>query len=408
MLYQVHELQHAALAPVRFWAEAGLKFFNGPGGLLQFNPAARYLAASYELFLRVTHRYDRPAFGLDETLIDGRAVAVREEIALAKPFCNLTRFARSTPKGRSDPKVLLVAPLSGHYATLLRDTVRAMLPEHDVYVTDWVDARAVPLAEGVFGFDNYVRYVQEFIRHLGADVHVISVCQPTVPVLVAASLLAANNDIQPRTLTMMGGPIDTRCNPTSVNYFAKHRSLEWFEHRLICRVPGKYPGSGRRVYPGFMQLAGFVAMNPERHIDSHREFFRQLVRGDGDSAEAHRKFYDEYNAVMDLPAEYYLETVQRVFQEHLLPRGMMVSCDQPVRPQAITQSALFTIEGEHDDISGHGQTEAAHELCTGIAKSRRKHLLAKEVGHYGIFSGRRFREQIYPQIRDFIRKHNAR
>ena len=404
MLYQVHEMQHAALAPLRFWAEAGLRFFHGPGGLLQLNPAARYFAASYEVFLRVTHRYDRSPFGFGETLIDGRSVEVREEVALEKPFCNLLHFARATR--RSDPKVLLVAPLSGHYATLLRDTVRALLPEHDVYITDWIDARVVPLGHGPFHFDDYVRYVQEFIKHLGDDVHVISVCQPTVPVLVAVSLMAANDEVQPRSLTMMGGPIDTRCNPTSVNYFAKHRALSWFEQRLICRVPGKYPGAGRRVYPGFMQLAGFVAMNPERHIDSHREFFRQLVRGDGDSAEAHRKFYDEYNAVMDLPAEYYLETVERVFQDHLLPRGKMVSLGQPVRPQTITKPALLTVEGELDDISAPGQTEAAHDLCTGIAKSRRKHLLAAEVGHYGIFSGRRFRERICPQIRDFIRRYD--
>ena len=372
--------------------------------MLQFNPAARYVAASYEVFLRVTHRYDRPPFGFSETLVDGRNVEVREEIVLEKPLCNLLHFARAT-RG-SDPKVLLVAPLSGHYATLLRDTVRALLPEHDVYITDWVDARVVPLGHGPFHFDDYVRYVQEFIQFLGDDVHVISVCQPTVPVLVAVSLMAANDEVQPRSLTMMGGPIDTRCNPTSVNYFAKHRALSWFEQRLICRVPGKYPGAGRRVYPGFMQLAGFVAMNPERHIDSHREFFRQLVRGDGDSAEAHRKFYDEYNAVMDLPAEYYLETVERVFQDHLLPRGKMVSLGQPVRPQAITKPALLTVEGELDDISAPGQTEAAHDLCTGIAKSRRKHLLAAEVGHYGIFSGRRFRERICPQIRDFIRRYD--
>jgi poly(3-hydroxybutyrate) depolymerase len=404
MLYQVHEMQHAALAPLRFWADAGLKFFQGPGGMLQFNPVARYVAASYELFLRVTHRYDRPAFALNETQIAGKPVEVTERVVLEKPFCNLLRFERAGRRG--DPKVLLVAPLSGHYATLLRETVRALLSEHDVYITDWVDARSVPHAQGPFHFDDYVSYVQEFIRFLGEGVHVISVCQPTVPVLVAASLMAEQSDIQPRSLTMMGGPIDTRCNPTSVNYFAKHRSLAWFEHRLICRVPGKYPGAGRRVYPGFMQLAGFVAMNPERHIDSHREYFRHLVRGDGDNADAHRKFYDEYNAVMDLPAEYYLETVHRVFQEHLLPRGKMVSHGRAVRPAAITKSALFTIEGEHDDISAPGQTQAAHDLCTGIAKSKRKHLVADEVGHYGIFSGRRFRERIYPQIRDFIRKHD--
>jgi poly(3-hydroxybutyrate) depolymerase len=290
----------------------------------------------------------------------------------------------------------------------LRDTVRTMLADHDVWVTDWKDAKEIPISVGPFHFDDYVAYVRDFVRHLGAEAHAISVCQPTVPVLAGVSLMAASGEDVPRTLTMMGGPIDTRRSPTAVNTFAKHRPLSWFEAKVIQRVPMRYPGFMRRVYPGFLQFTGFVAMNPDRHMESHVQYYHHLVQGDGESADAHRRFYDEYNAVMDLPAEYYLETVDRVFQRHLLPQGKLTVAGEHVRPEAIKGAALFTIEGELDDISGNGQTEAAHLLCLNIPRERREHYVAPGVGHYGIFSGRRWREMIFPRVRDFIAKNGDR
>jgi poly(3-hydroxybutyrate) depolymerase len=302
--------------------------------------------------------------------------------------------------------VLLVAPLSGHHATLLRDTVRTLLPDQDVYVTDWVDARMVSLFHGPFHLDDYVDYVREFIAFLGPDVHVVSVCQPTVPVLAAIALMAeADAPVKPRTMIMMGGPIDARRSPTAVNNLATRKPLSWFKGNVIDRVPAKYPGAMRQVYPGFLQHLGFVAMNPTRHADAHSDFYNHLVKGDGESAEAHRRFYDEYNAVLDMPAEYYLDTIKTVFQEFSLPKGRMFVREQLVRPQAISKTALLTIEGELDDISGNGQTESAHGLCISIPAKKREHYLAPNVGHYGIFSGRRFRETLYPRIRDFIRRH---
>jgi len=364
------------------------------------------MVAAADLLLRTTCRYAKPEFGLTETTVEGNRVEVFEESVAVKPFCTLTRFRRDT-KARQ-PTVLLVAPLSGHYATLLRDTVRTLIQDHDVYVTDWRDARMVPLSKGPFHFSDYVDYILEFLRLLGSDLHVVSVCQPTAPVLAAISLMAADNEPTPMTMTMMGGPIDTRRSPTSVNEFAKRMSIAWFKSKVIDKVPAKYPGHRRNVCPGFMLLAGFMSMNLDRHFDSHKDYFYDLVKGDGESAEAHRRFYDEYNAVMDLPAEYYLDTVKMVFQEHQLPLGKMVLKGKPVHPSAITRTALFTIEGELDDISGLGQTQAAHDLCTGIPASERRHLTALGVGHYGIFSGRRYRENIYPEIRDFIRRHPGR
>jgi poly(3-hydroxybutyrate) depolymerase len=298
--------------------------------------------------------------------------------------------------------VLLFAPLSGHVATLLRDTVRTMIPDHDVWITDWIDAKEVPVTVGPFHFDDYVAYVREFLIHMGRDAHAISVCQPTVPVMAAVALMSAAGEKLPRTLTMMGGPIDTRRTPTAVNTFAKTRPLSWFEAKVIQRVPIRYPGFMRRVYPGFLQFAGFVAMNPDRHMESHLQYYQHLVAGDGESAEQHRRFYDEYNAVMDLPAEYYMETVEAVFQKHLLPQGKLVVAGERVRPEAIRGTALFTIEGELDDISGNGQTEAAQGLTKGIPAKDKQHFEAKGVGHYGIFSGRKYREMIYPRIREFI------
>ncbi len=403
MLYELHELQHASLMSLRLWAKSTASLYGSPYSPLSYTPLGRMVSAGSELLLRTTRRYKKPVFGLQETVIDGATVSVIEQVTLDKPFCQLRRFVRvgSFPE---QPQVLIVAPLSGHFATLLRDTVRTFIRDFDVTITDWRDAKMVPLSDGPFHFDDYVRYIQEFIRFLGPNVHVVSVCQPTVPTLVAVSLMAAwDEPVWPSSMVMMGGPIDTRKNPTTVNNFAKSKPLLWFENQVIYRVPVRYPGYLRRVYPGFLQHAGFVAMNPGRHIESHREFYHQLVRGDGDSANAHRSFYDEYNAVMDLPAEYYLETLDQVFHKHALPQGTLVSCEEVVRPEAITRTALLTVEGELDDISGNGQTAAAHGLCANIPAARRHHLLAKDVGHYGIFSGRRFRESIYPQIRDFIR-----
>ena len=412
MLYTLHEMSHAALAPWQMWASMNASLFSHPFSPLSYSPLSRKIAAGNELFLRITQRYHKPEFGISETLIGGKPVAVGESIALDKPFCQLLHFERDlgarrvSHKERADPKVLLVAPLSGHHSTLLRDTVRTLLPDHDVYVTDWVDARMVSLFHGPFHLDDYVDYVREFITFLGPDVHVISVCQPTVPVLAAIALMAdADGSVKPRTMIMMGGPIDARRSPTAVNNLATRKPHSWFKSNVIQRVPAKYPGFMRQVYPGFLQHMGFVAMNPARHANAHQDFYNHLVEGDGESAEAHRRFYDEYNAVLDMPAEYYLDTIKTVFQEFSLPKGCMFVRGQLVRPQAISKTALLTIEGELDDISGNGQTEAAHALCTGIPAKKREHYLAPGVGHYGIFSGKRFREMLYPRIRDFIRRH---
>lgn len=412
LLYALHEMSHAALAPWQMWASMNASMFSHPFSPLSYSPLSRNIAAGNELFIRVTQRYHKPEFGISETRIDGKAVAVSESVAVDKAFCRLLHFERDLGarrvlhKGRADPTVLLVAPLSGHHATLLRDTVRTLLPDHDVYITDWVDARMVSLFHGPFHLDDYVDYVREFITFLGPEVHVVSVCQPTVPVLAAIALMAeADASVKPRTMIMMGGPIDARRSPTAVNNLATRKPLSWFKGNVIQRVPAKYPGFMRQVYPGFLQHLGFVAMNPARHADAHRDFYNHLVEGDGESADAHRRFYDEYNAVLDLPAEYYLDTIKTVFQEFSLPQGRMFVREQLVRPQAVSKTALLTIEGELDDISGNGQTEAAHGLCTGIPAKKRAHHLAPGVGHYGIFSGRRFREMLYPRIRDFIRRH---
>ena len=408
MLYQVHEMQRAALEPWRWWAQASADALGSPFSPLSYVPNSKKVVAGLDLMLRLSKRYGRPPFDITQVEVNGKAAAITEEVLLDKPFCQLLHFKKSISR-KNEPKVLVFAPLSGHYATLLRDTVRTMLPEHDITITDWKDAREVPFSEGAFHFDDYVAYVQEFIAFMqkthGPDIHVISVCQPTVPVLAGISLMAQHGAKLPKSMTMMGGPIDTRKNPTAVNDFALAKPLSWFEQNVIQRVPQKYSGSMRRVYPGFLQLTGFVAMNPGRHYDSHLDYYYHLVEGDGESAEAHRRFYDEYNAVMDLPAEYYLDTIVRVFQEQSLARGKLDVAGERVNPAAIQRTALFTIEGELDDISGSGQTEAAHTLCTGIPAARRQHYTAPGVGHYGIFSGRKYREMIYPEIRAFIAKH---
>jgi poly(3-hydroxybutyrate) depolymerase len=394
MLYSLYEAQHMALAPWRYWAELSRGWFGHPFSPLVHLPLAKRVAASSELFLRITERYEKPKWDIAEAT---------PEVAQERPFCKLLHF-RQANEGK--PKVLLVAPLSGHHATLLRDTVRSLLAEHDVWITDWVNARLVPLTAGPFHLDDYVDYVRDWIRLLTDEkrpsLHVISVCQPTVPVLAAVSLQAANREATPKTMTMMGGPIDARRSPTAVNNLARKKPHSWFEQHVIERVPSKYPGYMRRVYPGFLQHLGFVAMNPDRHLIAHWDYYHRLVAGDGESASAHRRFYDEYNAVLDMPAEYYLDTVKTVFQDYALPKGRMQVRGELVRPQAIRDTALLTIEGELDDISGNGQTEAAHALCLNIPRERRSHYVAPGVGHYGIFSGRRWREMIFPRVRDFI------
>jgi len=400
MLYSLYETQHMLLGPWRTAAEAARGWFGHPFSPFAYSPISRRIMASSDLFLRVTQRYEKPAWN-----IEGAEV----EVALAKPFCNLVHFKQAHAKPKAH-RVLLVAPLSGHHATLLRDTVRSLLPEHDVWVTDWVDARMVPLSNGPFHLADYVDYVREFITLLtdpkNPDLNVISVCQPTVPVLCAVALMAQDKlPHPPKTMVMMGGPIDARKSPTAVNNLATRKPYSWFEQNVIQRVPDKYPGYMRRVYPGFLQHLGFVAMNPDRHLNAHWDFFNHLMNGDGDSADRHRDFYDEYNAVLDLPAEYYLDTVKAVFQDFALPKGRLFIRDRLVRPQAIRDTALLTIEGELDDISGNGQTEAAHLLCLSIPRERREHYLAPGAGHYGIFAGRRWRDTIYPKVRNFIRKH---
>jgi poly(3-hydroxybutyrate) depolymerase len=403
MLYQLYDWQRAALEPWRQLAQVGNDIYGHPSSPLSILPGSRNVAAAFDLMNRLTQPYGRPAFGIDSARVGDKEYAVREVQELRKPFCNLLHFAKEGAP--EQPRVIVFAPLSGHFATLLRETVRALLADHDVYITDWVDAKEIPIAQGPFHFDDYVAYVREFIAYAGApEVHAISVCQPTVPVLAAVSLMAAAGEPIPRSLTMMGGPIDTRRSPTAVNNFARNRPLSWFEAKVIQRVPMRFPGFMRRVYPGFLQFAGFVAMNPDRHMESHVQYYQHLVEGDGDSADAHRRFYDEYNAVMDLPAEYYLETVERVFQKQLLPQGKLVVAGERVRPEAIVKTRLQSIEGELDDISGNGQTEAALPLCKGIPARDKHHFLAKDVGHYGIFSGRKYREMIYPRIREFIAK----
>jgi poly(3-hydroxybutyrate) depolymerase len=410
MLYQFHEFNRTLLSPLIQWAEASSKLFSNPVSPLAHTPFSQRIAAGYELMFRLGKEYEKPPFGIKTTMVDGHELPILEQVAVDKPFCRLLHFKKdihgSAITELNQPTVLLVAPLSGHHSTLLRETVRELVKNHDVYITDWTDARMVPVSEGPFHLHDYIYYVQEFIRKLGPDVHVISVCQPTVPVLAAISLMASDNDPKlPKTMTMMGGPIDPRRSPTQVNDLATEKPFSWFEHNVIYSVPPTYPAFGRKVYPGFLQHAGFVAMNPQRHAQSHWDFYMHLRAGDNESAEEHRKFYDEYNAVLDMPAEYYLETIRTVFQEFRLPTGTWEVEGKLVRPQDIRNVALFTIEGELDDISGSGQTEAAHDLCSNIPQHKKQHFVAPKCGHYGIFSGSRWRQIIAPKIGEFIRAH---
>ena len=408
MLYQWYETQRAFMAPFSEFASASAKLYNHPLSPFVHTPMAQRISAGLDLVHRLAKDYEKPQFGISTATVGGVEVAVQQQVALEKPFCRLLRFKRFTDNPaaletmKSQPTVLVVAPLSGHHSTLLRDTVRSLLQDHKVFITDWTDARMVPVDAGPFHLDDYVGYVQDFIRHVGTHAHVISVCQPTVPVLAAVSLMASHGETTPLSMTMMGGPIDARKSPTAVNNLAMDKSHQWFENSVIYRVPQNYPGAGRRVYPGFLQYSGFVAMNPDRHVNSHYDYFLDLVRGDEESVESHREFYDEYNAVLDMPAEYYLDTIKKVFQEFALVNGTWSIDGQLVRPQDIRRTALLTIEGELDDISGAGQTRAAHDLCSGIPQAHRFHYDVVGAGHYGIFSGRRWREMVYPRLRSFI------
>jgi len=411
VLYHLYELNRAALSPARAAADAYRLLFRNPLNPAYHTPLGKGAAAALELFERTTRRYRKPAWGIGETEVRGRKAAVRERVVISKPFCNVVHFERQVSGWRrhSDPKILLVAPMAGHFATLLRGTVRDLLPHYEVYVTDWQDARFVPRAAGPFDLDVYIDYIIEFLRFFRGNVHVMAVCQPAVPVFAAVALLEAMGDrSSPRSMILMAGPIDARQNPTAVNRFAEARSLSWFRRNVITQVPWPYPGVMRLVYPGFLQLSGFMGMNFGRHVTAHRELFQNLIKGDGDSADKHREFYDEFLAVMDLAAEYYLQTIETVFLEHKLPKGEMVHRDRPVDPSKIRNVALMTVEGEKDDITGIGQTFAAQNLCTSLPETLRTHHLQSGVGHYGVFNGSRFRAEIVPKIRNFIASHQRR
>ena len=408
MLYHIHDLKYLLSTPLRLQAETIKNVINNPFNPLGYTSLGRTIAANAEMIERLTRRFDKPAFGLDTTTINGKKVEVTEEAIITKPFGTLLHFKRNIK--RNDPKLLLVAPLSGHYATLLRGTVEALLPHHEVYITDWADARQVPLNKGLFNLDSYISYLREYLALLGPDVHVMAVCQPAVPVLAAVALMASENDPnQPLTMTIMGGPIDTRVSKTQVTDLAEKRELSWFERTVVQTVPMYYPGAMRKVYPGFLQLSGFMSMNLDKHLGSYMTHYKHLIQGDGDSADKHREFYDEYLAVLDITAEFYLQTVDTVFIKHALPRGLMEWHDETtgqtmrVRPQDIQRTALFTVEGERDDISARGQTTAAHELCYSLPQNMQYHHLQFGTGHYGIFNGRKYRENIMPRIRWFIR-----
>ena len=408
-IYWFYEMSLAALNPSRAFADMTKLYFKNPINPLTHTEFGKSVAAAAEMFERSTRRYGKPEWGISSTLVGGERVAVNIKTVWERPFCRLLHFERRlerTPRV-PQPRVLIVAPMSGHYPTLLRGTVEAFLPKHDVYITEWVDARMVPLTEGRFDLDDYIDYVISILHFLRGDCHVVAVCQPSVPVLAAVARMEAEDDpYVPNTMVLMGGPIDTREKPTAVNTLAVERGIDWFKTHVIAKVPWPHPGCMRDVYPGFLQLSGFVGMNLERHLDAHKEMFNHLVAGDGDSAQKHREFYDEYLAVMDLTAEFYLQTVDTVFVRHALPKGKMTHRGKPVDPAAIRRVALLTIEGENDDISGIGQTEAAHRLCVNIPAERKAHYLQPEVGHYGVFNGSRFRAEIAPRMSDFMLSNN--
>ena len=403
-LYHFREMHHASMTPLHMMAEVGKAFYRNPMLPFNYTHAGRQAAAASELLERMTRKYEKPHFGIKHTEINGKQVAVHQKTIDVRPFCKLVHFARDTKI--HSPKLLIVAPMSGHHATLLRGTVEGLLPFADVYITDWVDAREVPVFAGKFDLEDYITYVMDFVRMLAPDVHLMAVCQPSVPVFAAAAIMnAAKDPLSPRSMTLIGGPIDTREAPTKVNLSAKEHPTSWFESHVVTRVPVNYPGFMRRVYPGFVQLMSFISMNLERHIDSHLQFFNHLVEGDGESAGAHKKFYDEYLSVVDLPAEFYLQTLDVVFQRHLLPKGEMTYLGEIVDPAAINKTAMLCLEGELDDISGVGQTRAAMNITKGLTAAKKKYHLEKNVGHYGIFNGRKYRANVVPIIVDFMKEH---
>ncbi|WP_441240673.1 polyhydroxyalkanoate depolymerase [Tardiphaga sp. 768_D3_N2_1] len=404
-MYWMYEMAYAALNPARAMTDATRMLFQNPLNPFSRTEFGKSVTAGCELFERTTRRYGKPEWGLHDTEVNGVRTPVEIRSVWEKPFCRLLYFDRKHPRPlrAPQPRVLIVAPMSGHYATLLRGTVEAFLPTHDVYITDWSDARQVPLAAGRFDLEDYIDYVIEMFHVLGGNVHVLAVCQPAVPVLAAVSVMEADNDpYVPVSMTLMGGPIDTRRNPTAVNNLAAEKGIDWFRNNVITKVPFPHPGVMRDVYPGFLQLNGFISMNLDRHMDAHKKLFENLVKGDGDLVDKHRDFYDEYLAVMDLTAEYYLQTVDTVFVKHALPKGEMTHRGKPVDPSKVVNVALMTVEGENDDISGLGQTEATHMLCSSIPDDRRVHYVQKGVGHYGVFNGSRFKSEIVPRVSDFM------
>lgn len=401
MMYHVHEMTRAALTPLGMLAKANGTLLQRP--LISRLPGSRSVASAYGVFGDLTRRYHKPAFNLDATVCDGGTVQVTERIVLRKPFGQLKHFQRSAERP-DDPKVLVVAPLSGHFASLLRGTVEALLPEHEVYITDWRDARMVPVTKGCFGLDDYIDYLIDFLAHLGPDTHVLAICQPVVPALAAVAVMAEDeHPATPRSLALMSGPIDGRVDPTKPGELANKHKLSWFKRNLIHRVPPSYPGAMRKVYPGFFQLTGFVSMNFDRHVGAYRGLFRSIRDDNPEQVTRHRGFYDEYLAVMDLPETFYLDTIQRVFQEFQLARGCFHHRGRLVNPAAINNTALMTIEGEDDDICSPGQTRAAHDLCISVPESKRLHHLQVGAGHYGVFNGRRWRNEVAPAFKKFIR-----
>ena len=406
MLYQMYEMQRLALQPMRAMAAGALSLLDMPENPMRATPLGRMTSAALDSFEHTTRTFGKPGFGHAATTIDGQGVGITEEVALSLPWCDLLHFRRDAHRP-ADRTLLIVAPMSGHFATLLRGTVEAFLPDHDVYVTDWRDAKEMPLTAAAFDLDDYIDYVRQFCEHLGPQTHMVAVCQPAVPVLASTALMNEDgNAVTPRSITLIGGPIDTRESPTEVNKFGQKHDLDWFRNNVIHQVPFGHPGFLRPVYPGFLQLAGFMSMNLGRHMQAHWDMFNHLVDGDGEPLEAKRAFYTEYRSVMDLPAEYYLQTIQAVFQEHLLPRGLLVSRGRPVDPAAITRTAIMTIEGERDDISGLGQTRVTHALTPNLDADKHEHWEQAGVGHYGLFNGARFRSEIAPRIKAFIAKHD--
>ncbi len=405
MLYALYEMQRASLGPMRAVASSALSVLDHPSNPWLPTPLGRMTLAALDSFEHTTRTFKKPEFGHTDTTIDGEMVTITEEITKSLPWCDLLHFRRNANRP-NDPKLLIVAPMSGHFATLLRGTVEPFLPDHEVYITDWKDARDMPLSGPGFDLDDYIDYLIDFIHLLGPDVHIIAVCQPAVPVMAAVSIMSAREpQAAPASMTLIGGPIDTREGVTEVNNFAHSHDLAWFENTVIQRVPFGPRGFMRRVYPGFLQLAGFMAMNLERHIDAHKAMFLHLIEGDGTSLAAKRAFYTEYRSVMDLSADFYLQTIDSIFIQHKLPRGIFTYREDRVDPSAIQRTAMLTIEGERDDISGIGQTRAAHAMTTNLPESKRQHHEQPGVGHYGLFNGRRFATQIAPLIKSFIQAH---